>query len=541
MIPQRLIFPLFLLVALVSYFPSIGSGFVFDFVGWQQRYEQGTWSDILHCFGYPGNQQVLHVFFYSLYRLFHISGLPWYLVFCGIHAFNAWLAYTWLSKLSTAWKINIHPMLNAMACMLFLLHPYAVEPVVWKACIHYLLSLTAILGLLHLAVQYTESGASKWLWFSLKIFAASLLLLELSYVTPVFLSLYLLICAKAGHRESFNTKRAVTFTLLTWALLPLCLLLNKATLGSWVGHYGSDVHFRMDVIGMAATEFKYLVKHVFDARFLSYPAKTFLFDQVLSDKKVVIGLMILSLAVFSLYLFRLKKWPGYIHLGALGLLGAMIYILPVSNLFFYHFAMGMNDRFSYVPLLFTWIALLACFSRLPKKISFPILFLVLGFQVYWQQKILGYWHDSTLVLESLKKDYRWHDRSHVFVLNSPDNYKGIVMASAIKTNSGIDELIDYQTDKPNPGIMYDVFQFNMTTPYDGVKVEQTGPMQLKVTFNQWGNWWHRADGGVTTYENEYYKAEPLEYPYQITFRQLPPNSAIIYQDSMKWKEFHLNK
>jgi hypothetical protein len=142
-------------------------------------------------------------------------------------------------------------------------------------------------------------------------------------------------------------------------------------------------------------------------------------------------------------------------------------------------------------------------------------------------------------LHHLRDTFRWHDRSHVFVLNSPDNLNGIVMASIIEAPSGIDELIDFQTAKPYDGIMYDVFQYNMTSPTDGVTVEQTGPMQLKVTFTQWGNWWHRNGIGASTYENEYYKAEILDYPYQITFKQFPEGSVIIYQHGKEWKEFAL--
>ena len=113
------------------------------------------------------------------------------------------------------------------------------------------------------------------------------------------------------------------------------------------------------------------------------------------------------------------------------------------------------------------------------------------------------------------------------------------MANIINEPTGIDELIDNQTLRPYNGVMYDVFQFNMTTPEDGVRVEQTGPMQLKVTFDQWGNWWHRNGIGASSYENEYYKAEVLDYPYQVTFKQLPAGSVIIYQDGGKWIEFKM--
>ena len=160
-------------------------------------------------------------------------------------------------------------------------------------------------------------------------------------------------------------------------------------------------------------------------------------------------------------------------------------------------------------------------------------------QLYLQEKTIIYWRQSTEIVHQLRDTFRWHDRSHVFVLNSPDNLNGIVMTSIIQAPSGIDELLDFQTSKPYTGVMYDVFQYNMTTPNDGVKVEQTGPMQIKVTFNQWGNWWHLSGIGASSYENEYFKAETLDYPYLLTFKQFPEGSAIIYQDGKEWKEFKL--
>jgi len=169
--------------------------------------------------------------------------------------------------------------------------------------------------------------------------------------------------------------------------------------------------------------------------------------------------------------------------------------------------------------------------------GYSILGIIILINIYFQQMTVKYWHQSTEVLQSLKADFRWHDAPYVFVLNSPDNMKGIVMASIINAPSGMDELIDFQTPRPYNGKMFDVLQYNMTSSNDGVKVEQTGPMQLKVTFNQWGNWWHRNGIGASGYENEYYKVELLDYPYMITFKQFPEGSVIIYQDGLVWKEF----
>ena len=536
---NRFLLPLFLLITLISFYPSIGAGFVFDFLGWQRVYDAGSFGDIFNSFGYKGNHQVLHFFFYTIYSIFHIKGLPWYIIFCTLHAINGFLFYLWLIQINTRWKVNASGLLITLASILFLINPYNVEPVVWKVCIHYLLSLTAVLTLFILVPRFTAEGAKKYLWISLFIYCLSFFLLELSYITPLAISLYLVIDMYAGNKTKDSFKRALWVCGGLWGLLTAGLLLNRWTLGSWVGHYGASTHLRLDVIGMMSNEVKYLVKHLLDARYLSFKTQTLIFDQILSNAELIFFILTLSIAAILAYIIRIRKMPGYIHLAFCGLALSMLYILPVSNLFFYHIGIGTNDRFSYIALVFFLTSLMAILSRGPRWFWIAMMSILLLIQVYLQEKTITYWKESSAVLTHLRDTFRWHDRSHVFILNSPDNYNGIVMASMREIPSGIDELIDFQTDKPYDGIMYDVFQYNMITTNDGVTVEQTGPMQLKVTFKQWGNWWHRNGIGASTYENEYYKAETLDYPYQITFKQLPEGSAIIYPDGMEWKEFQL--
>jgi len=535
----RLIFPVFLLITLVAFYPTIGAGFVFDFLGWQRVYDLGSFMDFTHSFGYKGNHQSLHFFFYSFYSLFHIKGLPWYILFCSLHAFNAWLLYTWLKDIHDHWNVKTSGLLLTMICILFLVHPYNVEPVVWKVCIHYLLSLSAVLTVLILIPKYIHGGQQKYLWLSLSVYAVSVFLLELSYATPIVISLFLWIDAYAFRQSEYSKHKALILGSSLWAILVMGLLLNKWILGSWVGHYGAATHLNLDILGMLSTEAKYLVKHLVDARYMPYKIKVFLFDQLLVVPELIFFLLMLCIGCILLYAIKIRKISGQIHLGFFGIAASMLYVLPVSNLFFYHLHVGSNDRFSYLPLTFLLVALAGIFSKLPKWLWVTLMSIFILIQVYLQEKTITYWKESTAVLHHLRDSFRWHDRSHVFILNSPDNLNGIVMASIIEAPSGIDELIDFQTPTAYDGIMYDVFQYNMTTPTDGVTVEQTGPMQLKVTFKQWGNWWHRNGIGASTYENEYYKAEVLEHPYQITFKQFPEGSVIIYQDGKEWKEFTL--
>lgn len=536
---SRLIFPIFLLITLIAFYPTIGAGFVFDFLGWQRVYDAGTFTDIFNSFGYKGNHQVLHFFFYGIYSIFHIRGLPWYIIFCSLHAFNAWLLYTWLTQINVRWKMNAPGLLIILMCFLFLVHPYNVEPVVWKVCVHYLLSLAGVMGLMLWAPKYVYQGESKFLWMCLVIFFLSIFLLEIAYITPLVISLYFVVEYFAGTTSSYNLRSAVVLSGSLWGILAIGILVNKWILGAWVGHYGAAAHLNIDIIAMMSTELKYLVKHIADARFFSFKTKGLIFDNLLSKPELVFFLLMMCIGIALLYFIRIKKVSGYVHLVFFGIAASMLYVLPVSNLFFYHLQIGSNDRFSYLPLVFIIVAFLPLLAKAPKWVWVSLMGMILLVQVYLQEKTINYWKQSTEIVHQLRDTFRWHDRSHVFVLNSPDNLNGIVMTSIIQAPSGIDELLDFQTARPYTGVMFDVFQYNMTTPNDGVKVEQTGPMQVKVTFNQWGNWWHLSGIGASSYENEYFKAEALDYPYQLTFKQFPEGSVIIYQDGKEWKEFKL--
>ncbi len=537
---NKIIFLLFLVITLVSYFTTIGAGFVYDFLGWQNVYDHGNFLDIINCFGYNGNHQILHLFFYSIYSVFHIQGLPWYLIFCTLHAFNGWLLYLWLTKITVRWNLKTPSLLSLLICILFLVHPYSVEAVVWKVCLHYLLSLLTILTLLIIVPKFLDTGSKKILLYSFLVYGLSLFLLEISYITPVVISLFILVDVFATKKPTPGKYRfyiAGGF----WGLLLLSLLLNKWTLGTWVGHYGAATHLNINIMGMMSNEIKYLFKHLLDARYFSFDAKYYLFDTILSNPELVFFILTLFISGMLLYALKIKKIPGYIHLAFWSLAASMLYVLPVSNLFFFHLQIGTNDRFSYIPLVFLLVTILSLLSKTTRWIWMPVLVMSIFLQVWLQQKTINEWKNSTVILQHLRDTFRWHDHSHVFILNSPDNMNGIVMTSIIGDPSGIEELIDLQTTRPYDGEMFDVFQYNMTSVNDGVTVEQTGPMELTVTFKQWGNWWHRNGIGAGSYENEYYKAEVLDYPYRLTFKNLPANCAIIYQDGKEWKEFEFSE
>jgi len=94
------------------------------------------------------------------------------------------------------------------------------------------------------------------------------------------------------------------------------------------------------------------------------------------------------------------------------------------------------------------------------------------------------------------------------------------------------------SQQPIKSEIWEVAQYNMMTPTDGVSVQKTKPHQLKVTFNQWGNWFWRNGVGVgPTHKREWYTANFKGQYYLLDLKTIPANTVFIYQDGKEWKIF----
>lgn len=150
------------------------------------------------------------------------------------------------------------------------------------------------------------------------------------------------------------------------------------------------------------------------------------------------------------------------------------------------------------------------------------------------------WGDSEKIYASLVEDFRWYDKEEVIILGSPDNYKGVWIMRIIGQDNGFNEALSLRRRAPYQGKMWEVAQFNMETPNDGLKVEKletdsTG-LTYKTLFAQFGNWWFRNGVGAGDYETKSYLFRTKEWHVETTLRERRPNRAVIYPVGGKWYE-----
>ncbi|MDX1406543.1 MAG: hypothetical protein R3330_00370, partial [Saprospiraceae bacterium] len=89
---------------------------------------------------------------------------------------------------------------------------------------------------------------------------------------------------------------------------------------------------------------------------------------------------------------------------------------------------------------------------------------------------------------------------------------------------------------PVQGKLYDIYQYNMATPQDGVTAVHVNDSTYQATFNQWGNWWWRNGIGGTPYETEKYVTRIDGQSFTVTFKDKAADAVVIYFDGQGWQE-----
>jgi len=531
-----LLFFFFWLVTLLLYLSTMQAGFVTDVTSGIEKIQGQPFWRIIHSFGFPALNQLSILGFYLMYQVFGTNGLPWYLLFCGLHALNAFLGYRFFRLLFTAFKIKNGPSIAFLGVLCFLVNPYQTEVLVWRACLNYLLITTFSLLYLTHFWHYLQTKKKVQLFYLYGFFIAALFTFELALVLPfltiAYFSLWFWYQENLPQIRPHFLKISIPQFVLTLAYF----LLNKLVVGTWVGHYGAATHLKVSLTEMGGTLLQYIVKYCFLVRSYPHAYKETIFGFCGQYGLFILGLFLIRLLV---YLYRkIGNSRNKIAVGGILGLGFLFALLPVLNLFFYWLLFVENDRYGYLASLFGLVFLGFLVFKLPEIIRTFLIIIYLGVSVFLTIQTNQSWKMSTDVFYSLLENYRWQDVDNVVILNVPDNYNGAYLFRIIGKKSGFKDALTTIHNQPIKGKIWEVAQYNMTLPTDGVSVQQTTPHQLKVTFNQWGNWfWKNGVGAGPTHKRAWYTAHFKGQYYLLDFTNLPDNTVFIYQDGKEWKEF----
>jgi hypothetical protein len=534
--PSLLYFLLFWALTQLFYYPTWEAGFVADFTGLMARFEGRTAAGILDCFGFPALQQVLNAMLYGMYSLFELSPLPWYLVFTSLHALNAWLLFQFTRGLLRDWDTQNDLWISLAAALFFLLCPYQSEPVTYRVCINFLFSGTSTLGVLLLARQWLADGRAAQLWGLQALFLLGLFTFELQLALPLLTSLLVAV-----------TPRLALSRLKAWLLLSLpqflgialYFLLNRLLLGSWVGHYGAEVHLRFQPTEILGNVQRYALKLTAWVRHYPSRWKDTLFGYF--DKpELVFGITILGVLLLIWGSWRFRSMAGRWKMAWFATLGYGLTIAPVSNLYFNTMQHISNDRYSYLASAFFFLLLASLMGALPRKwLITTALAYLLGSSFFLHQNNQR-WAAANDIYQGLLEDFRWHEAPALFFLNLPDNYQGVWFFGDYEgKDQGFHHALKYIKGEEiqQPEGIREVAYYNMKKPQGAATAQIDSSGQVRVEFDQWGNWWmYRGIGLGDGYETERYRVVNQGHHYFLTPFEIPAGSVFLLQKGAHWEE-----
>ncbi len=531
------IFLLFLLVVHLLYHPTWNAGFVTDFTGLQSRLEGSSAQGILNSFGFPANQQFLNAILFLFYEAFGIRPLPWYLLFTGLHAGNGLLVFGFGRALFRQFDLSQAGNIAFIGALFFLLSPYQSEVVTWRVCLNFLLSTALISGALWLTLRWWNGGNWKQLWAIHGLFILGLFTFELAMALP-FMSLALLLLLPSREKAGQGLKKLFA---VQAALLGGYLLLNRWTIGGWVGHYGAEVHLRFELGDILSNYLLYGAKLLAFTRYFPHPIKEGLAawlktPELLYPLSIVLGgALILALAWF-------RRWRGRWQASLLLILLFILALAPAINLYFNYLLHIENDRYGYLASVFFFLALSGTLAALPRPVYYPLAvgFIVISSLLLWRTN--QYWATSTKIYYSLLEGFNWYGAPMVYLLNLPDNYQGAVLFRDYSgQGQSFPDALKYIKRQPYEGKLFEVAQYNMAKPENGVSVQRDTTGQIKVEFLQWGTWWWRNGIGMGGgYETEAYSVTSHGKFYLLDFKeQLAEEAVFLYQIGGEWQVLKL--
>lgn len=536
------------------YSKTVHAGFVTDFTGLLERLDGAPFRDFLTCFGFPALHQVTNFFLYVFVKTFSTNGLPWYLVFTSLHVANGFLGFLLGKKIFAGAGIEAPSVAAAIASSLFLFSPYGADAVVWKVCFNFLFCTSLMLGSLLFLLNYLERNRLSSLLWSHGLFLVALFTFELAVALPL-LALTLSFWwrnaqSKNGQlplpgRQVFSQNGFANGekTIFSKIVLPQVgmltgyFILNKILLGAWVGHYGESVHLQLDMQTITSNCLKYFTKYLCFWRDWPHSYKEnlmqFFEKPVVAWSALVFGLLLLGAGIVFY-----KKLSSQLRVAGLFWVLFFLALAPVSNLYVAWILQGENDRYGYFASLFFFLGLAALFQFFHRYIRYGLFVCLLMISVFYLNRMTIYWQESARIVEGLLDDFRWEEAPEVYVLAFPENYQGVpVFKDFSRQNLALKHTLKYLAGKDVRGTFYQVAQFNMTGPEDGVSVTMDSTGMFNVKFNQWGNWWWLHGIGTWNYETDQYRFTVDGNGSQVKMNQAPaPGAVFIFSNGAAWGE-----
>ncbi len=523
-------------IVFAFYFKTAGAGFVTDEIGWLQTYSDIGWQGIFDAFGDKSLHYGYHLIGFLLWKSFGLNGIAWMLVFVTIHTAVAFLSFDIFENLLKTAEVTSAQYIAFAGSLLFAISPYQTEPLVWYACIHYLVCSFLLLLAFRFLLLYIDNRQVKYVVLFYVCFVFALFTLEISFAFPVLLLVFLLFWQPQTFEWKQRSHLIKTFVAPSFLLLGGYFLLSSILRGSAVGHYGAAQHLNFSIPLLMANLSKYTAKIFLLSQFTSFEYRNYLY--LIFEKEKFCYLLFTGLLIAAgIFLFFNKKMKDTCRLIFLLFSFFAIALLPILNLYFSYIVNIEGDRFTYFASVFAYQFVAVASVVIFRKFGWLIVAAMLFFHAKFLYINTESWKNSNTINQSLTSSFKWFDAPKIYLLNLPDNFKGAYMFRASAPDNSFVKTL---TLRGNPAVeskTSQVMNYNMNLTSDSVTVEKISENELKVTFAQGGNWWWNEGIGARDYSTKEYdvKIDESSSSYLLKLKRKEPNAVYLYQCGGHWR------
>jgi hypothetical protein len=531
------IFFAFWLITLAFYFKTRGAGFVTDEIGWLQSYKEIGWRGIFNAFNDKSLHYVYHLFGYALWKLFGLNGFGWMMAFVALHAAVATASYKVFKEIFSFTEVPSSSLAAFAGSLLFVVSPYQTEPMVWYACIHYLVCSFFLFLAFRFLLIYLREKRKRFIAAFYLCFFPALFTLEISFTFPVILFLFFLFGPERIFRNAGRIAPVKIFVLPSLGLLICYLLLSSILRGSMVGHYGAAQHLNFNIPLITGNFAKYISKIFFLTQFASFDKRHALYSIFEKEKFGWLLFFLLTLSAIAYVIFH-GRMNAKFRLLFLLFGFFLIALLPILNLYFSYIVNVEGDRFTYFASAFAYQLLAVTAFVLFRKWGWVVISAFLFFQIKFLLVNTESWSHSGLIQASLIEKFKWYDAKKIYLLNIPDNFRGTYMYRSFPPDNYFARTLALRDGKNIEERTSEVLEYNMDSISDSVRVEKISNTELKVSFAQPGNWWWRNGIGADHVIADHFEVKPDEgsYSYSLVFKDKLPGSVYLYQCAGNWRE-----
>jgi hypothetical protein len=511
------------------------SGFVTDAVDWISDLRGQVLGDYLNRKGSTIHAlyQLTQLTTLGIYRIFGTNRLAWHLIMTGLQALNGLLLYRLIFATGTQLRLKRLPAMSWIAAILFCSSPYLGEPLIWKACFHYLQGMAVILACLLCMTGWMQRRKAGYAVAATLLMLAGSFALELFYLIPAF-SLLTLAIIYRGH--AMKRAAMLRFVVPQALVLVVHLIAFHLVYGEWFSH-GTAGGLQVKFFEHLSKGFKYLFHLLAFGRFWPQELKAKVYR--LSESPGVLAMSYAALILAFLALvwktLRGRQSARLTLLLVLFLAGSLVLALPMplDELF------DLNtNRYLYAALPWFSALLAIGLTQIPRPaVRYALLAIWVLPAAALSLRTARHWQTGTKISDRLLEGVPAAGARTRLLMSLPYAYKGIPMINAFPAGN-FRRMHDALFAPPLQEPSHDVAAFNMAGINDGAEAQFVNDSTIKVTLLQWGTWWWYKDFGAYSYETPDYRVDMRDqgHWYELILKRPAEQYQLLYSVGGEWRE-----